>query len=631
VNGFFPAVWILFTSLKTETELLQVPITYLPLAPTLDNYVLAFTAQPILRFMWNSVVVAGLSTALCVFVSALAAYALTRLRIPHRNLIMSLLLAVAMFPLISLMVPLFKVMRELGLLNTYLALILPYTVLSMPICTLVMASFFQDIPPDLEAAAMIDGCSRVGALFKVVVPLSAPGVFTAAILSFVNAWDEFLLALTMMNRVSMRTLSVGITLYAPSLVLSTIFGWSEGLTIVLMASATILYVVWGGNRSVIWTDVAQMALVWFGVFTCVFVAITQLPASVSLRDALALAQASGRLEMMDTATDPTRPYTLWSGLIGGMFLAMAYFGCDQSQVQRYLSGRSLTESRLSLLFTGFLKVPMQFLILLTGVLVFAFYNFATPPILWNRTEQGRLEELVKPAEMADLKERFAQAHDDRKEAALRWLRTRSDDDAVAYRAHTLFMESARGEAISRLEKGRARPYVDVNYVFPHYIVTELPRGICGLIIAVIFAAAMSALSGELSSLATSSMVDFYKRYLKADGSEAHDLLMARVFTGLWGIFAGFVALRAGQLGSAIEVVNRFGSLFYGSILGVFMLAVLAPRVRGPAASWALGFGMAAVSAVAFLTPVHFLWWNVVGAATVFGSGLALTGLEGTRR
>jgi multiple sugar transport system permease protein len=213
VNGFFPAVWILLTSLKTETELLQVPITYLPQAPTLDNYRTAFTAQPILRFMWNSLVVAGGSTALCVLVGALAAYALTRLRIPRRNLIMSALLAVSMFPLISLMVPLFKVMRELSLLNTYPALILPYSVLSLPVCTLVMASFFQDIPPDLEAAAMVDGCSRVGALFKVVIPLSAPGVFTAAILAFVNAWDEFLLALTMMNRVNMRTLSVGITLY----------------------------------------------------------------------------------------------------------------------------------------------------------------------------------------------------------------------------------------------------------------------------------------------------------------------------------------------------------------------------------------------------------------------------------
>ena len=179
VNGFFPAVWILLTSLKTETELIRCPITYLPEAATLENYVTAFTAQPILRFLWNSFVVAALSTACACWCRALAAYALTRLRMPHRNLIMSVLLAIAMFPLISLMVPLFKVMRELGLLNTYLALILPYAVLSLPVCTLVMASFFQDIPPDLEAAAMVDGCSRVGALFRVVMPLSAPGVFTA--------------------------------------------------------------------------------------------------------------------------------------------------------------------------------------------------------------------------------------------------------------------------------------------------------------------------------------------------------------------------------------------------------------------------------------------------------------------
>ena len=213
VNGFFPAIWILFTSLKTETELMGYPITYLPQAPTLANYVQAFTEQPLLRFLWNSFVVASLSTLLCVLVSALAAYALTRLRVPKSNLIMAALMAVAMFPLISLMVPLFKMMRELGLLNTYFALILPYAVLSMPVCTLVLASFFQDIEPDLEAAAMIDGCSRLGALFRVVVPLSAPGVFTAAILAFVNAWDEFLLALTMMNRLNMRTLSVGITLY----------------------------------------------------------------------------------------------------------------------------------------------------------------------------------------------------------------------------------------------------------------------------------------------------------------------------------------------------------------------------------------------------------------------------------
>jgi multiple sugar transport system permease protein len=213
LNGFFPAIWILFTSLKTETELLRYPITIFPEAPTLENYVRVFVDQPILLFMWNSVVVATLSTILCIFVSALAAYAIVRLRIPGRNLVLSLLLAVSMFPLISLMVPLFQTMRTLGWLNTYPALIFPYAVLSMPVCTLVMASFFQDIPADLENAAMIDGCTRLGALYRVVVPLAAPGVFTAAILAFCNAWDEFLLALTLSSRVVSRTLPVGITLY----------------------------------------------------------------------------------------------------------------------------------------------------------------------------------------------------------------------------------------------------------------------------------------------------------------------------------------------------------------------------------------------------------------------------------
>jgi multiple sugar transport system permease protein len=213
INGFFPALWILFTSLKTESELMRLPITIWPAAPTLGNYARVFTDQPIFLFMWNSFVVAVLSTILCVTVSALAAYALVRLRIPAPNVILSVLLAVAMFPLISLMVPLFSVMRDLQLLNTWWALIFPYAVLSMPVCTLVLISFFQDIPRDLENAAMIDGCSRLGALWHVVIPLTAPGVFTAGILAFVNAWDEFLLALTLAPRVASRTLPVGITLY----------------------------------------------------------------------------------------------------------------------------------------------------------------------------------------------------------------------------------------------------------------------------------------------------------------------------------------------------------------------------------------------------------------------------------
>lgn len=212
-NGFIPALWIVFTSMKTETELMRVPITLLPEAPTLENYVRVFVDQPILVFMVNSFVVATLSTLLCVIVSALAAYAIVRLRVPMGTLVLSAIVLVSMFPLISLMVPLFQIMRSLELLNTWPALILPYAVLSMPVCTLVLASFFQDIPQDLEKAAMIDGCSRLGAMWRIIVPLSGPGVFTAGILAFVNAWDEFLLALTLSPRVPARTLPVGITLY----------------------------------------------------------------------------------------------------------------------------------------------------------------------------------------------------------------------------------------------------------------------------------------------------------------------------------------------------------------------------------------------------------------------------------
>jgi multiple sugar transport system permease protein len=209
----FPALWILFTSLKTEAELTLKPITWLPHAPTLANYVRAFTDQPLILFLFNSFMVALLSTALTLFISVLAAYALARLHIRGRDLILSAIIAVSTFPLVTLLVPLFEIMRALNLLNTWVALILPYTVLSLPVCTLILVSFFEGIPRDLENSAMIDGCTRLGALFKVVVPLSAPGVFTAGILAFVNSWDEFLLALSFNSNPMLRTLPVGITLY----------------------------------------------------------------------------------------------------------------------------------------------------------------------------------------------------------------------------------------------------------------------------------------------------------------------------------------------------------------------------------------------------------------------------------
>ena len=452
------------------------------------------------------------------------------------------------------------------------------------------------------------------------------GVFTAYEY-LEKRFDSRTRTLTSLLFLCSRGLSVGVTLYAPSLVLAVLLGWSEPATILLMGGSTIVYVIYGGNKSVIWTDVAQMAIIWFGIFLCFGVALSQIPETIRLRDALALAQITGRLRVMDTSSSLTTPYTLWSGVIAGTFLMLSYFGCDQSQVQRYLSGSSLTQSRLSLLFNAFLKVPMQFLILLTGVLVFVFYHFHPPPLLWNRVELAKLEARAPAAELAGVKARFEAAHAARRAAAERYAATRDSADGAVYLASVRAVDAARAEATRMVEAIDHTRYNDTNYIFPSYILAYLPRGLAGLVIAVIFAAAMSTLSGEFNSLATATMIDFYKRFVRVGGSDAHDLFVSRVLTAFWGAFACLIALQAGRLGSAIEVVNRFGSYFYGSILGVFGLAVLTQRASALGAFWGLIAGMATVWLVATYTSVHFLWYNVVGAVTVFVVGMMLTAVR----
>jgi Na+/proline symporter len=456
------------------------------------------------------------------------------------------------------------------------------------------------------------------------------GVFTAY-QYLERRFDSRTRTLTSLLFLVSRGLAVGVTLYAPALVLSVILGWSETATIALMGGATIVYVVYGGNRSVIWTDVVQMGLIWLGIFLCVGVALARLPPGLGVRDALALAQAAGRLETVDTSLDLARPYTLWSGLVGGMFLAMAYFGCDQSQVQRYLSGRSLTESRLSLLFNAFLKVPMQFLILLTGVLVFVFFHFHPAPLLWNRAELAKVEAKADPSRLAQARAAVEEAMRSRQTAAEAFAAARHQgrDVAAAREGYVLAQRRLEAEehAVRRLAaEVTGEPVNDVNHVFPSYVVSQLRGGLAGLVIAVIFAAAMSTLAAEFNSLATATMVDFYKRFVRPDGTAARDLLVSRAFTAFWGLFACAVALEAGQLGSAIVVVNRFGSYFYGSILGVFGLAVLTPRATARGAFYGLFAGMAAVFLVSRVTPVAFLWYNVVGAVTVFATGLLITAI-----
>ncbi len=425
-----------------------------------------------------------------------------------------------------------------------------------------------------------------------------------------------------------RGMAVGVTLYAPSIVLATILGLSETTTILLMAGGTILYVLKGGNRSVIWTDVVQMGIIWFGIFLCFFIAIWNLPDTFSFRDALGLAQANGRLNVMNFDTSLETPYTVWGGLIGGLFLMLSYFGCDQSQVQRYLSGSSLKESRLSLLFNAFLKVPMQFLILLTGALVFVFFHFEKPPALFNPVAEKRLR-AAAPPELGPAEERYTAAFEARKAAAHTFAdqrRAGQEGDAAALVATQAEFNAARTGVVDVYKKATGdKGYGDNNYIFLTYILNELPTGAVGLVIAVIFAAAMSTLSGEFNSLATASMIDFVRRFrAPGSGSDASDLMLSRAFTAFWGGFAVLIAMQAGRLGSAIEVVNRFGSYFYGSILGVFMLAIFTKRANGTGASLGLFAGMAVVAVVATTTKIHFLWWNVIGAVAVFVIGYLIS-------
>jgi Na+/proline symporter len=382
----------------------------------------------------------------------------------------------------------------------------------------------------------------------------------------------------------------------------------------------VAYVSYGGNRSVIWTDVVQMLVIWVGIFACVGVAIRSLPPEVSLRDALAIGQAAGRLRTLDPSLSLTQPYTLFEGLLAGTFLALSYFGCDQSQVQRYLSGRSLRESRLSLLFNAALKIPMQFLILLTGVLVFVFYHFHPAPMLWNPAALEGVREKVGPVAFERLQTDFGAAEEERRRAALALTRASPADAAqteAVYRDADRRLAGERAQVV-RHAQAAGGSYNDTNYIFLTYVLHHLPGGLKGLIIAVIIAAAMSTLSGELGALASATMIDFYKRF--AASPTRGEMLVSRLFTALWGLLACGAAARAGQLGSAIEVVNRFGSFFYGSILGVFALGVLTDRARPSGAVVGLVAGMAAVALTWWFTSVHFLWYNVIGALTVFVVG-----------
>jgi SSS family transporter len=419
-----------------------------------------------------------------------------------------------------------------------------------------------------------------------------------------------------------RGLGVGVIIAAPAVILSIVLGWSEVITIFVIGMSTTIYTMVGGVQAVTWTDVKQMTIIFFGLFVCIFVIVSQFPEHVGLTDGLYLAGAAGKLQTVDFNFNLKEKYTFWSGTIAGLFLFLSYFGCDQSQVQRFLTSKSIGEGRTSLLMSAFLKIPMQFMILLVGVLVFVFYQFATPPMIFNPVEAQKIK---NAPQYQQLQKDFEMAHSSRESAALAFIENRNAENRAAYIEADARFNDARKNAVEFVKNSTSNSsFNDVNYVFPSFVVSNMPLGIVGLIIAAIFAAAMSSISAELNALATATTIDFYRRHFQTDADDRHYVRFGRIATFVWGLFACVVATYATNLGSLIEVVNKFGSFFYGSLLGVFVLAIGVKRARARGAFFGLMFGIISVWIASRYTDIEFLWFNVVGCMVTVIAGYLIS-------
>jgi len=425
-----------------------------------------------------------------------------------------------------------------------------------------------------------------------------------------------------------RGMSAGAIISAPAVVLSAIFGWSLTWSVALIGVPTVLYTVVGGVQAVTWADVKQMFVIVGAVLAMLFVLVTRMP--VPLDDAFAIAGAAGRMQVFDFSFSRTNQSTFWSGIIGGTFLMLSYFGTDQSQVQRYLTAKSVDEARSSLLMSAYWKIPLQAMILLLGVLVFLYYTFAPAPLYYNPTHAEAMR-VSAPGTLDSLNARYTIVTRARSDAAFAAVAARQSGDAAAtavaidaYKAQESAAGVVRTEALAAAGQVTGAPTRDVNYIIPRFVLDNLPLGFAGVFLAAVLAAAMSSVAAELNSLSTATVVDFYQRHYKREESDAHFLAVSKWATALWGVFACVVATYAATLGSLIEVVNRFGSYFYGSILGVFILAML-PRARALGAFVGLIAGMATVGIISWQIPsIAFLWHNVTGAVTVVAVGLLLS-------
>lgn len=423
-----------------------------------------------------------------------------------------------------------------------------------------------------------------------------------------------------------RGLSTGLSIYAPSIILATILGWDLTWTNILMGSVVLIYTVTGGTKAISHTHLQQMIIVTVAMFVAGYMVVHLLPADVGFMDALKIAGKAGRLNTIDFHFDPNSRYNIWSGLIGGFFLQLSYFGTDQSQVGRYLTGESIGQSRLGLMMNGLLKIPMQFLILLVGVLVFVYYQYNPAPLFFNKVETDKLKSSQYATDYQSLEEKHQLAVANQR-VAVSGLAKAMDEgkEAEVTRFQTALKESdetqklLKKEAVGLIKKNNPTADTsDVNYVFLRFVLDRLPIGLIGLLIAVIFSASMGSIAAAYNSLASTTVVDLYKRMIKKDASESHYLLASRISTIGWGVFCIFVAQYASKLGSMIEAVNILGSLFYGVILGIFLVAFYFKNIGGKATFWGSVIAEICVVLCWWFDLTAFLWLNVIGCLLVIG-------------
>jgi Na+/proline symporter len=433
-----------------------------------------------------------------------------------------------------------------------------------------------------------------------------------------------------------RGLAAGVTIYAPAIIVSTVLGWPLDPVIVATGLLVIVYTVTGGSEAVALTHRWQMAVIAAGMVTALIVLILRLPDGLHFTGSVAAAGALGKLHAVDFSLDPSRRYTVWTGLFGGLFLSLSYFGTDQSQVQRYIGGPSLREGRLGLLFNAVLKIPMQFVILMVGALLFVFYQFAPHPVFFNQAEWRRH---AQDGRFRAIEAEHAQALAQSQSAIRAWVQARASDDAAREATARAAMVAAsdraqaiRAEARAALLAADPRAKIkDSDYVFITFIVTQLPHGAVGLLLAVMFAAALSSKASELSALGTTTTIDFWRHFRPlAAADEARNMRVARRFTALWGIFAVAFALFAGFAENLIEAINILGSIFYGVLLGLFLVAFFLRHVGGSAVFFAAIAAQTLVIVMYFSLNIGYLWYNLIGCAACIALSLVLQAILSRR-